>query len=63
MLLAFSFSMSLVKHEQRRQMVVTDSNAIGDFYTCVSLLKEPQREKLSCLMLLVYVTVLRPHLS
>lgn len=46
LLLAFTFSMSLVKHEQRRQMVVTDSNAIGDFYTCVSLLKEPVRGKL-----------------
>jgi hypothetical protein len=43
LLLAFTFSMSLVKHEQRRQMAVTDSNAIGDFYTCVSFLKEPAR--------------------
>src|SRR5437660_608289 len=41
LLLAFTFSMSLGKHEQRRQMVVADSNAIGDFYTSVSLLKEP----------------------
>jgi hypothetical protein len=46
LLLAFTFSMSLVKHEQRRQMVVTDSNAIGDFYTTASLLKEPVRGKL-----------------
>lgn len=46
LLLAFTFSMSLAKHEQRRQMVVTDSNAIGDFYTCVSLLPEPARGKL-----------------
>jgi hypothetical protein len=46
LLLAFTFSMSLIKHDQRRQMVVTDSNAIGDFYTCVSLLKEPVRGKL-----------------
>jgi hypothetical protein len=46
LLLAFTFSMSLVKHDQRRQMVVTDSNAIGDFYTCVSLLKEPVRGNL-----------------
>ncbi|MGE5192748.1 MAG: hypothetical protein ACM3U2_09610 [Deltaproteobacteria bacterium] len=46
LLLAFTFSMSLARHEQRRQMVVTDSNAIGDFYTSVSLLKEPVRSKL-----------------
>lgn len=46
LLLAFTFSMSLSRHEQRRQMAVTDSNAIGDFYTTVSLLKEPVRGKL-----------------
>lgn len=46
LLLAFTFSMSLSKHDQRRLMVVTDSNAIGDFYTCASLLKEPVRLKL-----------------
>jgi hypothetical protein len=46
LLLAFTFSMALSKHDQRRLMVVTDSNAIGDFYTCASLLKEPVRTKL-----------------
>ncbi|OAI38548.1 hypothetical protein AYO40_06595 [Planctomycetaceae bacterium SCGC AG-212-D15] len=46
LLLGFTFSMSLAKHEQRRTMVVTDSNAIGDFYTCVSLLKQPVRGRL-----------------
>ena len=46
LLLAFTFSMALGKHDQRRQMVVTDSNAIGDFYTCASLVKEPIRGKL-----------------
>lgn len=46
LLLAFTFSMSLAKHDQRRQTLVTDSNAIGDFYTCVSLLKEPVRGQL-----------------
>jgi hypothetical protein len=50
LLLAFTFSMSLARHEQRRQMVVTDSNAIGDFYTTVSLLKEPVRGKLQALL-------------
>lgn len=46
LLLGFTFSMSLARHEQRRQLVVTDSNAIGDFYTTLSLLKEPVRGKL-----------------
>jgi hypothetical protein len=50
LLLAFTFSMSLSKHEQRRQMVVSDSNAIGDFSTCVSLLKEPYRSQLHALL-------------
>lgn len=46
LLLAFTFSTALGKHDQRRMMVVADSNAIGDFYTCASLLKEPVRTKL-----------------
>lgn len=46
LLLAFSFSLSMSKHEQRRLMVVNDSNAIGDFYTCASLLQEPIRGRL-----------------
>ncbi len=46
LLLAFSFSLALTKHDQRRQMVVTDSNAIGDFYTCASLLPGPVRGQL-----------------
>ena len=46
LLLAFTFSMSIGKHDQRRLMVIADSNAIGDFYTCASLLKEPVRTKL-----------------
>lgn len=43
LILAFTFSISLAKHDRRREMVVSDSNAIGDFYTCVSLGKEPLR--------------------
>ena len=46
LLLAFTFSLALSKHDQRRLMVVADSNAIGDFYTCATLLKEPVRTKL-----------------
>src|ERR1700685_1909169 len=50
LLLAFTFSTALVKHDQRRLMVVADSNAIGDFYTCASLLKEPEQTKLRTLI-------------
>ncbi|MGE5347221.1 MAG: hypothetical protein ACM3JH_14810 [Acidithiobacillales bacterium] len=46
LLLAFSFSMALAKYDHRREMVVEDSNTIGDFYTCASLLKEPVRSEL-----------------
>lgn len=46
LLLAFTFATALGKHDQRRVMVVADSNAIGEFYTCASLLKEPVRTKL-----------------
>jgi hypothetical protein len=46
LLLGFTFSMSLSRHDQRRLMVVTDANAIGDFYTCASLLKQPVRDQL-----------------
>ena len=31
LLLAVTFGMSLAKHDHRRDMVVADSNAIGDF--------------------------------
>ena len=46
LLLAFAFGTSMSKHDQRRLAVVQDSNAIGDFYTCASLLKEPVRTRL-----------------
>src|SRR5271169_4010947 len=46
LLIGFTFSMAIVKHDQRRLMVVADANAIGDFYTCASLLKEPERTRL-----------------
>jgi len=50
LLLGFTFSMAIVKHDQRRLMVVADSNAIGDFYTCASLQKEPVRTKLQAVI-------------
>ncbi|MGH7935221.1 MAG: hypothetical protein ACREQN_18925 [Candidatus Binataceae bacterium] len=46
LLLAFTFGMSILKHDNRRTMLAADSNAIGDFYTCATLLKEPLRTKL-----------------
>jgi hypothetical protein len=46
LLLAFTFSMALGRHDERRLAVVAESNAIGDFYTCASLLKEPHRTNL-----------------
>jgi len=46
LLLAFTFAMSLGRHDHRRLTVVDESNAIGDFYTCASLLKEPYRSRL-----------------
>jgi len=50
LLLAFSFGTSITKHDQRRVAVVADANAIGDFYTCASLLKEPSRIKLQAVI-------------
>ncbi len=46
LLLAFTFAMALGRHDHRRLMVVTESNAIGDFFTCATLLKEPHRSAL-----------------
>jgi hypothetical protein len=46
LLLAFTFAIALGRYDQRRLAVVAESNAIGDFYTCASLLKEPYRSSL-----------------
>jgi hypothetical protein len=50
LLLGFTFSMSLTRHERRISMVVADSNSIGDFYTCTSLLKDPVRTRLQAVI-------------
>jgi len=50
LLLAFTFGMSIARHDQRRAAVVADANAIGDFYTCTVLLREPTRTKLQALV-------------
>jgi hypothetical protein len=46
LLLAFTFAMAITKHEQRRAMVLADSNAIGDFYSAADVLPEPTRRNL-----------------
>jgi hypothetical protein len=46
LLLAFTFAMALSRHDSRRLAVVAESNAIGDFYPCATLLKDPVRPKL-----------------
>jgi hypothetical protein len=50
LLLGFTFSMSLSRHDQRRLMVVSEGNALGDFYTCASLLNEPVRGQLQAII-------------
>jgi len=50
LLLAFGFGMALQKHDRRREMVIGDANAIGDFYTCASLLREPLRQNLQAVI-------------
>src|SRR5271157_1615470 len=50
LLLAFTFGVSISKHDQRRITVVADSNAIGDFYTCATLIREPTRTKLQAVI-------------
>ena len=52
LLLAFTFSMALGKYDQRRQMVILDSNAIADFHTCASLVKQPIRGQ--CLQIVIH---------
>ncbi len=46
LLIAFTFSISLGEQARQKAMVVSDSNAIGDLYTCAGLLKEPVRARL-----------------
>jgi len=46
LLLAFTFAMTLERHENRRLAVVAQANAIGDFFTCATLLPGPERAEL-----------------
>ena len=46
LLLGFAFAMALSKHDQRRQMIISDANSIADMYTVASFLPEPQKKGL-----------------
>jgi hypothetical protein len=61
LLLAFTFSLAIVKFDQRRLALLADSNAIGDFYTCATLLKDPARTQLQSVVR--DYTRLRVHLA
>ena len=50
LLLGFTFAMSMNWHNDRRLAAIADANSIGDFYTCASLLSEPNRSKLQSLI-------------
>jgi hypothetical protein len=50
LLLGFTFSISLTRHERRILMVVADSNSIDNLNTCASLLKDPVRARLQAVI-------------
>lgn len=50
LLLGFTFSLALDRFEQRRMLVVTEANAIGTSYLRAQLLEEPDRTRLSELL-------------
>lgn len=51
LLLGFTFSLALDRFEQRRMLVVTEANAIGTSYLRTQLLDEPDRTRLSSLLI------------
>jgi hypothetical protein len=50
LLLAFTFSLALEQHNQRRLRAVEDANAIGNFYASAGMLDEPVRARLQSLI-------------
>jgi hypothetical protein len=50
LLIAFTFGMSIERHDRRRLASLADSNAIGDFNTCAAMLNEPTRTKLQAVI-------------
>lgn len=51
LLLAFTLSLGLDRYETRRKLVLTEANAIGTAYLRAQLLPEPDRSRLSRLLL------------
>lgn len=50
LLIGFTFSLSVQRFEERRMLVVTEANAIGTAYLRAQLLDEPDRTRLSNLL-------------
>ena len=50
LLLAFTFSMALNRHDSRHQAMLAETNAIGDLYTNATLLPEPARSEFQALL-------------
>jgi hypothetical protein len=50
LLIAFSFGMSIERHDRLRLAAIADSNAVGDFYTYATLLNDPTRAKLQAVI-------------
>jgi hypothetical protein len=50
LLLGFTFSLAIDRFEERRQLVIADSNAIATAYFRAQLLSSPHRERLSRLL-------------
>ena len=51
LLLGFTFSLALDRFEQRRMLVITEANAISTSYLRAQLLDEPDRTRLSNLLI------------
>jgi hypothetical protein len=50
LLLAFTFAMALGRHDRRRDCVIVESNALGDFYTTAALLPDKHRAPLQAVI-------------
>ena len=49
-LLGFTFSLAIIRYEERRQLVIDQANAIGTAYLRAQLLDAPHRQRLSRLL-------------
>ncbi|MEE4317514.1 MAG: hypothetical protein V2I74_11095 [Erythrobacter sp.] len=50
LLLGFTFSLALSRYEDRREMVLQEANAIGTAYLRAQLIDEPQRARVSAIL-------------